>query len=361
VNEHRIETLKLIDDAVAAGCRLGIACIELGLTARTVQRWREQPDGGDDLRRGPLTPPANKLSDAERDEVVRVATAPEHRNLSPKQIVPKLADEGAYLASESTFYRVLDERGLLVPRGAAKPRTVSRPDELLATGPNQVWSWDITYLPSPVKGTFFYLYLIVDVWSRRIMKAVVHEAESSEAAAQFFAEACIEHGIAADQLVLHSDNGGPMKGATMLATMQSLGVVPSFSRPSVSNDNPFSEALFRTLKYVPSYPRKPFDSVDAAWAWVERFVGWYNHEHRHSGIGFVTPNARHRGFDIDVLEARREVYAAARAKNPLRWSKTTRVWDAPALVALNPRDPKTSARAATERRVGVTSGKSIAA
>lgn len=360
MNEHRIETLQLLDEAVAAGCRLGIACIELGLTARTVQRWREQPDGGDDQRRGPLTPPANKLTEAERDEVVRVATAPEHRNLSPKQIIPKLADQGTYIGSESTFYRILEERGLLAPRGAAKPRTVSRPDELLTTGPNQTWSWDITYLPGPVKGTFFYLYMFIDVWSRRIMKAVVHEAESAEAAAKMFAEACVEHGIAAEQLVLHSDNGGPMKGATMLATMQSLGVVPSFSRPSVSNDNPFSEALFRTLKYVPSYPRKPFDSVDAAWAWVERFVAWYNHEHRHSGIGFVTPNARHRGFDIDVLEARREVYEAARAKNPERWSRNTRAWDAPALVALNPRDPQTSARAATELRVGAPSSTSTA-
>lgn len=352
MSEHRIETLQLLDEAVAAGCRLGVACKELGLTARTVQRWRAQPAGGDDRRRGPLTTPANKLTEAERDEVARIATEPTHRNLSPKKIVPMLADRGIYIASESTFYRVLGERSLLTPRGASKPRIVSRPDELLATGPNQVWSWDITYLPGPAKGTFFYLYLFVDVWSRRIMKAVVHDAESAEAASRFFAEACAEHEIDPGQLVLHSDNGGPMKGASMVATLQALGVVPSFSRPSVSNDNPFSESLFRTLKYVPSYPRKPFDSVDAAWAWVERFVAWYNHEHLHSGIGFVTPNARHRGLDIDVLEARRRVYEEARAKNPERWTGNTRAWDAPALVALNPRDPETSARAATELRIG---------
>ncbi len=361
MSEHRIETLQLLDEAVAAGCRLGVACTELGLTARTVQRWRAQPHGGDDRRRGPLAPPTNKLTEAEREEVARVATAPEHRNLSPKQIVPKLADQGVYIASESTFYRVLDERGLLAFRGTSKPRTVSRPDELLTTGPNQVWSWDITYLPGPAKGTFFYLYMFIDVWSRRIMKAAVHDAENADTASTFFAEACVEHSIAADQLTLHSDNGGPMKGATMLATLQSLGVVPSFSRPSVSNDNPFSESLFRTLKYVPSYPRRPFDSVDAAWAWVERFVTWYNHEHRHSGIGFVTPNARHSGLDIGVLEARRKVYETARAKNPARWSRATRTWDAPALVALNPRDPKTSARAATELRVGAPSSTSTAA
>jgi putative transposase len=355
MSEHRIEALQLLEEAVAAGCRLGVACSELGLAVRTVQRWRKHPDGGEDCRRGPVAIPANKLSDEERDEVVRVANAPEHRNLSPKQIVPKLADQGIYIASESTFYRILEERGQLVPRGASKPRTVSRPDELLMTGPNQCWSWDITYLPGPVKGTFFYLYLFLDVWSRRIMKAVVHEAENAETASKLFAEACVEHGIAADQLVLHSDNGGPMKGATMLATLQSLGVVPSFSRPSVSNDNPFSEALFRTLKYIPSYPRKPFESADAAWAWVERFVAWYNHQHLHSGIGFVSPDARHRGVDIDLLEARRKVYRAARARNPERWSRNTRAWDATALVALNPRDPNTSARVQTVLRVGAPS------
>ncbi len=354
MTEHRIETLEILDEAVAAGCRLGVACAELGLTSRTVQRWRRQPGGGEDRRRGPLTTPANKFSDEERAEVVRAATAAENRNLSPKQIVPKLADQGTYIGSESTFYRILEERGLLTARGKAKPRSVTRPEELVASGPNQVWSWDITYLPGPVKGTFFYLYLFVDVWSRRIMKAVVHETESAEFAATLVAEACREHSVAADQLVLHADNGGPMKGATMLATLQSLGVVPSFSRPSVSNDNPFSESLFRTLKYVPSYPRRPFESVDAAWAWVERFVDWYNDEHLHSGIGFVTPNARHRGVDVHLLERRRVVYESARAKNPARWSRTTRRWDAPALVALNPRDPQTTARVAAEVRIGST-------
>lgn len=360
MNDHRIETLQLLDEAVAAGCRLGVACIELGLTARTVQRWREHPDGGDDLRRGPLTTPANKLSDEERDEVVRVVTAPEHRNLSPKQIVPKLADQGIYIGSESTLYRILRKKGLLALRGEAQPRTVVRPDELLANGPNQVWSWDITYLPGPVKGTFFYLYMFIDVWSRRVMKAVVDASENAENAAAFFADACREHRIDAGSLVLHSDNGGPMKGATMLATLQQLGVVPSFSRPSVSNDNPYSESLFRTLKYTPAYPRKAFATVDEAWAWVERFVAWYNHQHLHSGIGFVTPDARHRGDDVRVLESRRAVYEAARARNPGRWSGPTRAWDAPALVALNPRDPETSARASTELRVGAPSATSTA-
>ena len=356
----RVETLQLLDDAVVAGCRLSVACAELGLTARTVQRWRRHPNGGEDRRRGPVAAPANKLSAEERAEVLRIATEPEYRNLPPKQLVPRLADQGIYLASESTFYRTLRAEDLLAHRGAAKPRNVNRPDELVATGPNRVWSWDITYLPGPVKGAFFYLYLFVDVWSRRVMKAVVHNQEGAEHAAQFIADACLEHGIQPDQLTLHSDNGGPMKGATMLATLQQLGVVPSFSRPSVSDDNPYSEALFRTLKYVPSYPRKPFSSLDAAWAWVERFVAWYNNEHLHSGIGFVTPSARHRGLDVDILVARRHVYEAARRKRPERWRGAIRIWDAPSVVALNPRDPGTKARSESELRVGVLTPTSTA-
>ena len=191
------------------------------------------------------------------------------------------------------------------------------------------------------------------------MKAVVHDEESTELASQALAEAFAEHGVKPHVMTLHSDNGSPMKGATMLATMQSLGIVSSFSRPSVSDDNPYSESLFRTLKYAPAYPRRPFRSVDDAWAWVERFVSWYNHEHLHSAVGFVTPDDRHHGRDVDVLVERRAVYEAARRRNPGRWSRTTRHWDAPALVTLNPRDPQTRARAAEMLRVGVAPSTSL--
>jgi putative transposase len=354
MNELRLTTLSLLDEAVAAGCRLSVACHEIDLDPRTVQRWRKQRNGGDDQRRGPRSTPHQKLTEAERKVVVETANAPEFRDLSPKQIVPRLADRGQYIASESTFYRILRAEGLMAHRGPSKPRTVRRPDELVATGPNEVWSWDITYLPATVRGTFFYLYLFVDVWSRRIMKAVVLGEESAEHAARLLTEACAEHQVQPQILTLHSDNGSPMKGATMLATMQALGVVPSFSRPSVSNDNPYSESLFRTLKYVPSYPRKPFESIDSAWAWVERFVDWYNSEHRHSAIGFVTPDDRHQGHDVRVLLARRDVYAAARRQHPARWSRHPRHWNAPATVSLNLRDRQTSARAAEALRIGAT-------
>jgi transposase InsO family protein len=359
MTELRLTTLALLDEAQAAGCRLSSACSEIELDPRTVQRWRKQRNGGEDLRKGPRSAPPQKLTDEEKATVVETANAPEFRNLSPKQIVPRLADRGQYVASESTFYRVLRAEGLMAHRGTSKPRTVQRPEELVATGPNEVWSWDITYLPAGVRGTFFYLYLFVDVWSRRIMKAVVLAEESAEHAARLLNEACAEHEVQPQILTLHSDNGSPMKGSTMLATMQSLGVVPSFSRPSVSNDNPYSEALFRTLKYVPSYPRKPFESIDAAWAWVERFVDWYNREHRHSAIGFVAPDERHRGHDIRVLLARRDVYAAARRRHPARWSRHPRHWNAPATVSLNLRERQTSARATEALRIGATPATSM--
>ena len=199
-----------------------------------------------------------------------------------------------------------------------------------------MWSWDITYLRSALRGTFYFLYLIVDIWSRKIVGWSVEESESTDLAAALFCRACAMLGIDPDGLVLHSDNGGPMKGCTMLATLQYLGVVPSFSRPHVSDDNPYSESLFRTLKFRPGYPTKPFSSIEEARAWVEAFVAWYNTQHLHSAVGFVTPDDRHNGRDILLLERRRLVYESARRRHPERWSGTTRSWEHIDTVALNP-------------------------
>ena len=171
-----------------------------------------------------------------------------------------------------------------------------------------------------MRGKFYYLYLAVDVYSRMIVGWAVHEIESAELASSLILEACLRHGVDREELILHSDNGGPMKGATMLATLQWLGIVPSFSRPSVSDDNAYSEALFKTLKYRPEYPASPFESIEAAQGWVKGFVQWYNFEHRHSGILFVTPSSRHYGEDEIILVKRKEVYEEARKKNPYRWA-----------------------------------------
>lgn len=325
-----------------AGARLDKICEHLGIDLRTLQRWRKSPV---DRRGHAARSPANRLSDIERRRVLEVVNSPAFRDLSPKQIVPKLADDGTYLASESTIYRVLRAAGLLRHRAASRPANPRPQKEHVATGPNQVWSWDITYLRSPVRGAFYYLYLVEDVWSRKIVGCAVHERESHELAADLIATICEREGIHRGNLVLHSDNGAPMKGATMLATLQRLGVVPSFSRPGVSDDNPFSEALFRTLKYRPGFPSKPFASLDAARTWVGGFVAWYNHDHLHSGIRFVTAADRHAGRDVALLQKRRAVYAAARRRHPHRWSGPTRDWSWIATVALHP-DAAPRARAA---------------
>lgn len=327
--------LGLVDEAVAAGARQSKACETLGIDARTVQRWKRQ-EVGEDRRAGPKTTPANKLTDAERRRVIEVVNSPEYRDRSPKQIVPHLADQGVYVASESTMYRILREEDQLTHRAASKVPTRRRPDELMATAPNQVWSWDITYLKSPILGAFFYLYLVVDLFSRKIVAAQVHATETSERAAELIAQAYAAEDIDPGQLALHSDNGSPMKGATLLATLQQLGIMPSFSRPRVSDDNPFSEALFRTAKYRPEYPSRPFESLEAARAWVRWFVQWYNHEHLHSGIRFVTPAQRHAGDDVELLARRHAVYEVARERNPERWSGPTRDWSRVEAVRLNP-------------------------
>jgi transposase InsO family protein len=266
-----------------------------------------------------------------------VANSEEYGHLPPSQIVPRLADQGHYLASESTFYRLLRAANQLTHRRGEHPtKSRTKPRAIRATAPNQLYSWDITYLPSTCRGRFFYLYLFVDIFSRKIVGWQVYEEESSALASELVRDVCLREKIAPNQLILHSDNGSPMKGSTMLATLQQLGVMPSLSRPAVSNDNPYSESLFKTLKYRPRYPLIPFDSVLEARTWTANLVEWYNNEHRHSAIKFVTPAQRHAGLDDDILLNRRAVYEKARDQNPQRWSNGTRNWARVQSVDLNP-------------------------
>lgn len=334
IKSDRDLTVESIDEARAAGASVKAACELLSIDRRTYERWRKNPDG--DQRKGPLTEPANKLSDAERLEVLRLANSAEFMDKSPSQIVPTLADRGEFIASESSFYRILKSEGMNAHRGKAKAPTRKKPEELVATAPNQVYSWDITFLKTNVAGMFLYLYFVMDIYSRKIVGYAVHEEQNSEHAAAMIEAICRAEGVDKNQLVLHSDNGGPMKGATMLATLQRLGVMPSFSRPSVSDDNPYSEALFKTTKYCPMYPSKPFEGVSDAISWVKRFVYWYNEEHLHSGIKFVTPGSRHRGEDREIMAKRKKVYEQAQQRNPNRWSGKIRNWDHISEVLLNP-------------------------
>lgn len=285
--------------------------------------------------------PHNKLTPEECDALLVAANSEAFKDLPPSQIVPRLADQGIYLGSESTLQRVLRSRHQNTHRRSARAGVKRhKPFALKATMVNQVYTWDITYLPTTIKGQYFYLYVFVDIFSRFIVGAQVFECECADLAGQMLKDICLRHGVDKGQVHLHSDNGSPMKGQTMLAMMQELGVMASRSRPSVSNDNPFSESLFATLKHRPLMPIKPFETIEQARLWAIGLVDWYNQEHRHGGIKFVTPEQRHFGQDTLLLQKRDALYAQARAKNPNRWARDTRNWTPITEVHLNPDKPK---------------------
>lgn len=332
--QERQTIVNLFDEAVKSGARQSTACEILDISPRTINRWAKNAEG--DKRSSTPKEPANKMSAQEEEQIVSICCSERFRNTAPNEIVAILAEEGLYIASESTMYRVLRKRGLLKHRTESKPGTKStKPEELKATGPNQVLSWDITYLKTIIKGQFYYLYLFEDVWSRLIHAWEVHTCESGDVASEIMKNLNSQQCLTG--VHLHSDNGGPMKSVTMLGTLQKLGVAPSFSRPQVSNDNPFTESLFRTLKYHVGYP-KSFKTIEEARKWVAKFVHWYNNEHRHSKIKYVTPMQRHTGEDKEILQRRKQTYEKARRKNPQRWSRGIRNWDHVDTVRLNPAD-----------------------
>lgn len=350
---ERVQVIEMVAEAATAGARQDRACAAISLSERTLQRWQRDELRGDQ-RPMRLQSPKNSLSALERQRLLAVANSDEFGHLPPSQIVPRLADQGRYIASESTFYRVLRAENQLKHRGAERPaQSRSKPRALSATAPNELFSWDITYLPTQVMGFYFYLYLFMDIFSRKIVGWQVYEAESSDLAGEVMRDICEREHIAPNQVVLHSDNGSPMKGASMLATLQALGVVPSFSRPAVSNDNPYSESLFKTLKYRPAYPQRAFENLLAARQWVGTFVHWYNFDHRHSAIAYVTPEERHAGLDVAVLSKRVTVYEAAKEKHPERWSGDTRNWQPVRIVHLNPDQHVTEKNIGREENIGL--------
>lgn len=331
---------QIIDDiaeACNAGSRRWRACKGIGVTERTLQRWEKERHCAD-RRTTRAYAPSNKLSQAERTAILCCANSEEFQTLAPSQIVPRLADQGIYLASESSFYRILRASNQLAHRRVERiSQKRHKPRALSATAPNQIYSWDISYLPTSIRGAFFYLYMFMDIYSRKIVGWQIYETESAEHASEVIRDIYQQEGLQKDQVILHSDNGSPMKGATMLATLQTLGIAPSLSRPSVSNDNPYSEALFRTVKYRPQYPCKPFETQADARQWAEELIKWYNYEHQHSAIRYVTPHERHSGQDKAILAMRKEVYEIARANNPERWNgRDTRNWSHIDVVHLNP-------------------------
>lgn len=339
--EDRQILIRDIAQARTDGSRLAPACALAGIDACTLRRWQ----ANDLLKRGDRRPtadrpiPSHALSEAERARIVEVANEPRFAETPPARIVPALADEGIYIASESSFHRVLRERGQMKRRGRAQPPRMSRPPTThIATRPGEVWCWDVTFLPAQIQGRWFYLYLILDLYSRKVVGFEVHDTDSAEHAVDLARRTALAEGVhsMSARPVLHGDNGATLKATTVLAMLHWLGIKPSYSRPRVSDDNAFVEALFRTAKYRPEFPLKGFADLSSARQWAVGLIHWYNHDHRHSGIRYITPAQRHAGQDDRMLAARHEVYQAARSRNPQRWSGRTRNWTPVGAVTLNP-------------------------
>ena len=263
--------------------------------------------------------PQNKLSTAERAGILAALNSPEFVDLAPMQVYTKLLDDGIYLGSLSTFYRVLEENKQVKERRRLAKHPPRAVPELVAAAPGQVFTWDITKLAGPVKGKYFDCYMMVDIHSRFIVGAHVHATESGVLAVEMMKGIFGIHGI---PQVVHADRGTSMTSKTVAALLSDLEVTRSHSRPRVSNDNPYSEALFKTLKYGPEFPER-FASVHDAGAFISGFVDWYNHHHQHSGIGFHTPANVHYGHAASVAAERSATLAAARAKHPERFTTTT--------------------------------------
>ena len=339
--EDRQRTAQWLEAACRDGARLKLACEVAGIDTRTVQRWKAGNglECGDGRPRAIRPTPAHALSIEERQRILELVNEPRFAELPPARIVPMLADEGTYIASESSFSRVLRAHGQVRHRGRSKTPQRSRPPSThVATGPRQLWCWDLTFLASRVLGQWFYLYVILDVYSRKIVGFEVHETDSSDHAVDLLRRTALSEGLhtLARKPVLHGDNGATMKATTVLAMLHWLGIKPSYSRPRVSDDNAFVEALFRTAKYRPQFPASGFADLQAARNWASQFVAWYNHEHRHSGIRFVSPAHRHAGHEHQILAHRHALYTQARAANPRRWVRHTRNWTPVATVTLNP-------------------------
>jgi putative transposase len=262
------------------------------------------------------------LTEAEVLKVLEVVHSERFIDASPEQIYATLLDEGRYLCSVRTIYRLLKAHGESHPRRAQRTHPVYQKPELLATAPRQLWSWDITRLKGPVKWQWFYLYVIIDVFSRYIVGWMVAERESGEFAEQLIKTTCKRQKIEADQLTLHSDRGSPMICTEVTQLLMTLGVMGSLGRPSVSDDNPYSESQFKTMKYHPTFPER-FQSITQARVWCRRFIRYYNEEHKHSGLGLMTPLSVHEGRAKTLREKRQQVLKQAYALHPERFVKGT--------------------------------------
>lgn len=326
------------------GPRLGVAptCAAMGMPRATYYRHqRPQP------KRAARPTPARALSPVERQDVLAVLHEPRFVDEAPGHVYARLLDDGRYLCSERTMYRILADNAEVRERRNQLRHPVYRKPELLATGPNQVWSWDITKLLGPVKWTYYYLYVILDIFSRYVPGWMLARVESAALAKQLIEETCLRQGIEQDRLTIHSDRGPSMTSKTVALLFSDLGVTKSLSRPHVSNDNPYSEAQFKTLKYRPGFPQR-FGCEQDARAHCRAFFAWYNTEHRHSGIGMLTPEAVHYGRATHIHAARQQTLATAYALHPERFVKRPpSPPELPAVAWINPPKEKSALQEAS--------------
>ncbi|WP_462188945.1 MULTISPECIES: IS3 family transposase [unclassified Frankia] len=317
------EAERIVEDGVAAlSGEVGVAaaCRAMGRSRAThYRRHRKSPAP---VRPAPIPHRERRqpaaLSAAERERVLEVLHSPRFVDASPDQVWATLLDEGVYLASARTMYRLLAERGETGERRRQATHPAHVKPELVASSVNTVWSWDITKLHGPKKWTYFYLYVIIDVYSRYVVGWMIADRESATLAEDLITASCVKQGVGREQLTINADRGTSMTSKTVALLLADLGVTRSHSRPRVSNDNPYSEAHFKTLKYRPDFPGV-FDSLQAARSWCRDFFDHYNNTHRHSGIGLLTPATVHHGLAGEVHQARAAVLGAAYAAHPERF------------------------------------------
>ena len=319
---------ELAPEAGTAGSCRGLGIARAAIYRRRFRGTRPAPE--------PRPKPGRSLAVAERQAVLDALHVGRFADKAPPEVYATLLDEGTYLCSIRTMYRVLAEHGEVRERRDQLRHPHYRKPELLATRPNEVWSWDITKLAGPAKWTYFYLYVILDIFSRYVVGWMVAHRESAELARRLLDETCEKQAIVPGQLTIHADRGSSMRSGSVAMLLGELGVTKTHSRPHVSNDNPFSEAQFKTLKYRPEFPSR-FGSIEDSRSFCQPFFGWYNAEHRHSGIGLLTPEVVHYGRSEQVLAARQEALLAAYAAHPERFVKRApRPEPLPVAVWINP-------------------------
>lgn len=331
-NELRKEALSLIIEAVDAEARLHKACEALEISVSTFRRWKE--GAIEDKRKGAIKKIPRKLTAKEEAKIIEVSCNKEYRDKNVYELHANLLDKGIYIASISSFYRVLRKNKMINHRQNTKPGVhAGNPPERKATGSNQVWCWDITWLPTNVRGIFYYAYVIIDIWDRSIVKWAIHDREDTTLAKELFKQALGENDY--PNVFIHSDNGSPMKGVALLALFYKLGIVNSYSRPRVSNDNPFIESWFKTVKYSIKYPGN-FTAINLAREWFAMFVDEYNTKHSHSGLHFITPKQLRTGKYTKIVKQRNKVMTDAKKANPHRWSCPVKQLPEKHVVYLNP-------------------------